>query len=88
MTAVRFEVETTFDLPGRSGVLAPGRLLTGVIQSGTTLRIEGTDQPVRVLGLEFPSSAGTPQEARTVTLLIDRTDAAPIVAGTVLISLA
>ncbi|WBQ08442.1 hypothetical protein [Kribbella sp. CA-293567] len=86
MTAVRFEVETTFDLPGRGGILVPGRLLTGVIQGGTTLRIEDTDQPVRILGLEFPSSAGSTPATSKVTLVIERADAAPIVAGTVLIS--
>ncbi|HEY9409568.1 MAG TPA: hypothetical protein VIP77_08315 [Jiangellaceae bacterium] len=53
MTAVRFTVETTFDISARSGLLAPGVLESGVITGGMTLQNEATDQPVRILGVEF-----------------------------------
>jgi hypothetical protein len=84
MTAIRFTVETTFDLPGRDGILVPGVLLTGVIQSGTTLQTEDTRQPVRVLGVEFPTPAS--QGTNKVTLRIDRRDAPAIKPGTTLIA--
>jgi hypothetical protein len=77
-------VETTFDLPDRDGILVPGQLLTGVIRGGTTLRTEDTDQPVRVLGVEFltPAQVGT----NSVTLRVDRRDSTAIKPGTTLIS--
>ena len=83
MTAVRFTVETTFDISARNGLLAPGVLDSGVIKGGMTLQTEATDQPVRILGVEFstPAQRGT----NRVTLVIDRADAAAIESGTVLI---
>lgn len=83
MTAVRFTVETTFDISARRGLLAPGVLESGVIKGGMTLQNEATDQPVRILGVEFQARAqvGT----NKVTLLIDREDAAAVESGTVLI---
>jgi hypothetical protein len=70
----------TFDLPNRAGILVLGELLTGVIQGETMLRVESTDEPIRVLGVEIHSSAGRE------TLLIDRAHATAIRTGTVLIS--
>jgi hypothetical protein len=84
MPAVRFIIDTTFDLPGRGGILTPGRLLAGRITAGTVLRSESTGQEVHVLSVEFP----TPKQRGTdqVTLLIDRKDLAALTEGAVLIS--
>ena len=84
MTAIRFTVETTFDLPNRDGILVPGTLESGEIRGGMTLVVEGTRLPVRILGVEFqtPASVGT----NKVTLRIERADAMAIKPGTTLIS--
>lgn len=82
MSAVRFIVETTYDLPDLDGILASGRLLSGRITAGTVLREESTGQEVHVLGVEFltPKQVGTDR----VTLRIDREDQAAIAEGSVL----
>lgn len=84
MTAIRFTVETTFDLPNRDGILVPGMLETGVIRTGMTLVTEETNLPVRILGVEFqtPATVGT----NKVTLRIHREDATAITPGTTLIN--
>jgi hypothetical protein len=85
MTAIRFKVETTFDIKSRGGILAPGELLTGVIGGGTILRMEDTEQTVRVLGVELLTPVTATDDKNMVTLLLDRTDAPAISSGTVLI---
>ncbi|MEU4193262.1 hypothetical protein AB0E69_15300 [Kribbella sp. NPDC026611] len=84
MTQIEFEVETTYDLPTRAGLLVPGQLKTGTISQGATLRTT-TDQAVHVLAIEFPSSAASAHPAtKRVTLLVDRTTAPNLPPGTIL----
>jgi hypothetical protein len=84
MTAIRFTIETTFDLPSRPGIMAPGELRSGVVRAGTVLRIEGTDHQVKVLGVELRCTAGS--EASRIRLMMDRQDAPLLHPGTVLVS--
>jgi hypothetical protein len=86
MTAIRFTIETTFDLASRGGILTPGELASGVIRGGTVLRIEGTDRNVQVLAVELLCSAGSAPATSRVTLMMDRKDAPMLQPGTVLVS--
>jgi hypothetical protein len=79
---VRFSVETIFDLPQRSGLLASGRVLEGTIRPGMTLCDQSTGQRATVLGVEFPSV--TDRRLGRTTLLVERTTGSPLVAGRVL----
>ena len=76
---VRFSIETVFDLPQRSGLLASGKVTEGVISAGMVLREESTGLPVRVLGVEFES----PADRRTgrITLLLEREPRSPVARG-------
>ena len=80
MPAVRFQVERTFDLPQRAGILLAGIVLQGEIKGGMTLQNAATGQPVRVLGVEFLTPAS--QRLNRTTVLIDRRDATGITSGT------
>jgi selenocysteine-specific translation elongation factor len=86
MTAVRFTVDRVFDLKGRGGILALGQLMAGVVDDGMALKIEGTDQVIQVLGVEFHSPIPKEEGMVMETLVIERTDPMPVRAGTVLIS--
>lgn len=86
MTTVRFVVETTFDLKDENTMLAPGRLLTGQIRPGMTLRTLATGRPVKVQAMEFRCSAVPVDRMNGVTLVIDRADATALETGTILVS--
>lgn len=79
---VRFSVLTVVDPPDRDGVLASGKVLAGTVREGSTLRIEATGQPVRVVAVDFPTPAATAL-GRT-TLVLDRRDAGSVTVGTML----
>ena len=82
MIPARFVVESVFDLPGRSGILAAGKLEQGVVKGGMTLADSETRKVVRVLAIEFATPA-TEREGR-ITLVVDRSDAQAVKAGAVL----
>jgi hypothetical protein len=81
MSGARFEVHATFDLPGRSGLLASGTVTEGSIAPGDVLREVRSGESRRVLSVEFPSPAD--QRADRVTLVLDG-PREPIPPGTVL----
>lgn len=86
MIPARFIVDSVFDLPGRSGLLAAGRLEQGVVKGGMTLADSVTRKAVRVLAIEFATPA-TAKDGR-ITLVVDRSDAEAVKAGAVLEELA
>jgi len=69
MTGPRFEVHTTFDVPGRGGLLASGVVTEGSIVPGHVLRDARLGQRRRVLSVEFASPAD--HRAGRVTLVLD-----------------
>lgn len=69
MTGARFEVHTTFDVPGRGGLLASGVVSNGSIAPGQLLRDTRSGERRRVLSVEFPGPAD--QRAGRVTLVLD-----------------
>jgi hypothetical protein len=79
--SVRFVVHRVDDLPMRACVLATG-VLEGRFREGMVLHDEETGQPVRVLGMEFPTPRA--MENGEEILLLDRRDADGIDKGAVL----
>ncbi|MGZ0149053.1 hypothetical protein ACXJJ3_18420 [Kribbella sp. WER1] len=86
MTAIKFTIESTFDLASRGSLLVPGELQSGTIQTGTILQIEGTTQTIQVQGIELHSFEGTSPETRKVTLILNRKHAQLLQPGTVLVT--
>ena len=83
MTSTRFEIERIFDLPTRAGLIAAGRMLSGSVQAGMTLRDQATGATVRVIGLELiPPPADHPDR---VAIILDRRDAPAVTEGRTLI---
>ena len=83
MHMTRFTIETTYDLPSQPGLVIPGKIRSGAVRAGMVLRVEGTDQDVRILGVELSCSArsGTTQ----VALILDREHAQLLRPGTALV---
>jgi hypothetical protein len=79
MTA-RFSIDLVFDLPARQGLLAVGKVQSGVVTAGMTLLDTQTGTPVKVLGVEFESPAD--RRLGQTTLLLERTPT--VTAGRVL----
>jgi hypothetical protein len=84
-SGVRFRAQEKFDLPGRTGILVSGQLLTGEITGGMTLRNEMTGQPVKVIQVEFATPAT--HRSNRITLLVDRGQASVAAQGAVLTSM-
>jgi hypothetical protein len=81
---VQFTVETVEDLPYRRGLLLTGRLAGGPLAWGTILLEETSQTSVRVVSMDFPSKTQLAQGLRT--LVVERSTAPLMGAGTVLIS--
>lgn len=79
--STKFVVTDTFDLSFRPGLLVTGRIDGDAVGTGTTLQTEAGD-PVQVLGVEFLSEGN--KRDGTVTLMVDRANAASIQTGVVL----
>jgi selenocysteine-specific translation elongation factor len=79
MPGIQFEIVRVFNLDSRGVVIATGHVLTGVIRPGMTLRIQGTDETVRVIGLELMEPP--PDDPGRVGLVIDLRDKDAVIAG-------
>ena len=76
-----FSVSSVADLRSRGGLLATGTVLDGVIAAGAVLSDEA-GHAVEVLGVEFMTPRNRAEG--TVTLVLQRTEPSPVVAGAVL----
>jgi hypothetical protein len=76
-----FLVADIFDLPGRTFLVAVGRVVTGVISQGDVLTDSG-GREFRVAGIEFACRPGSPpRDDDRITLLFCRDRAAHLRSG-------
>ena len=80
MSGINFVITEIFDIADRGGLLVAGTVNSGTIASGAVLRDCATGERITVLGIEFARPSGPNQ----VTLIVDRTSAAHVRVGHVL----
>ena len=64
--SLRFTVERTWDVKGRTGLLVRGRVSGGPLRPGMKLGEQGATRTVRIDGIELIDRPGT------VTVVVDR----------------